>query len=91
MGHTIYYKTRVEMWDEFSGFMERVCYGLGYSIERLENALAVVPDCPSVEPLIIERDGEGFVKTNLVEPCHSVYLLMLHSVASFGSVSVSED
>ncbi|NPA48183.1 MAG: TonB-dependent receptor [Thermococci archaeon] len=91
MGHTIYYKTAVDGWKEFMSFVERVCYGLGYSVEEDEDALIVIPECPLVEPLIIERNGSGFVKTNLIEPCHSIYLLLLHSISSFGSVSVFED
>lgn len=91
MGYTIYYKTTVDRWEEFVSFVERVCYGLGYSVEKDEDALIVIPECSLVEPLIIERNGRGFVKTNLIEPCHTIYLLILHSVAAFGSVSVLED
>ncbi len=81
----------IARWKEFVSFLERVCYGLGYSLEEDEGVLIVIPEYPLVEPLIIERNGRGFVKTNLVEPCHSIYLLILHSVSSFGSVSVLED
>lgn len=91
MGHTIYYKTRIDSWEEFSSFMERVCYGLGYLLDVEKNEVVIYPPCPLVEPLRIERRGEGFVKTNLVEPCHSLYLLILHSVAFFGSIELWED
>ncbi len=91
MGHTIYYETVISKWEEFMRFIERVCMGLGYGIEIQENAVLIFPSCEAVEPLRVERKGEGFAKTNLIEPCHSVYLLMLYSVSSFGSVSVWED
>ncbi len=91
MGHTIYYKTEVSKWEEFEGFLKRVCMGLGYGVESQGDAVLIFPNCEAVEPLRVERKGEGFAKTNLIEPCHSVYLLMLHSVASFGSVAVWED
>lgn len=91
MGHTLYYTTRVERWEEFRVFLRRVCTGLSYYLKEGDECVTVIPECPLVEPLRIWRKGEGFVKTNLVEPCHSVYLLILHSVSSFGSVEVSED
>ncbi|WP_048149999.1 hypothetical protein [Palaeococcus ferrophilus] len=91
MGHTLYYTTRVEKWGEFKEFLQRVCEGVGYFFEVSGECVTVTPDCPLVEPLRIPRDGEGFAKTNLVEPCHSIYLLVLHSVSSFGSVEVWED
>ncbi|WP_237702102.1 TonB-dependent receptor [Thermococcus sp. AM4] len=71
--------------------MRRICWGLGYELVSLGEAVRVLPSCPLVEPLFIPRRGEGFTKTNLVEPCHSIYLLILHSASSFGSVSVWED
>ena len=91
MGHTIYYKTGIDRWEEFKEFLERVCRGLGCGVETQGNAVLIFPNCESVEPLRMERKGEGFAKTNLIEPCHSIYLLVLHSISSFGSVSVWED
>lgn len=91
MGHTIYYTIRVEMWEEFRTFLRRVCEGIGYSLEASGECVTIIPNCPLVEGLRIPREGEGFAKTNLVEPCHSIYLLILHSVSSFGSVEVWED
>ncbi|WP_297464338.1 TonB-dependent receptor [Thermococcus sp.] len=91
MGHTVYYRTDVERWKEFRDFLERVCWGLGLGFRGGSETVRVTPTCSGVEPLEIARRGEGFAKTNLIEPCHSLYLLILHSVASFGSVSVWED
>ncbi|ACS33266.1 Putative TonB-dependent receptor [Thermococcus gammatolerans EJ3] len=91
MGHTIYYKTSIHRWEEFLSFIGRVCQGLGYEVAPVGESVSVFPTCSLVEPLLIPRSGEGFVKTNLIEPCHSIYLLILHSVSSFGSVSVWED
>ncbi len=91
MGHTIYYEISVHRWRDFKRFMKRVCEGLGYGIVDRGNLIEVHPPCPFVEVLILPRRGWGFVKTNLVEPCHSVYLLMLYSASSFGEVEVWED
>ena len=91
MGHTIHYKTEILKWEEFAEFVKRVCEGFGCEVELVGGAVIVHPPCGRVEPLRIERIGESFSKTNLIEPCHSVYLLILHSVSSFGSVSVWED
>ncbi len=91
MGHTLYYRTRVERWQDFCSFMGRVCAGLGYSIEIDGDDITIYPPCQQVEPLRIGRNEERFVKTNLIEPCHSVYLLILHSVAFFGSLELWED
>lgn len=91
MGHTIYYKTDVRMWEQFSGFLERISNGLGYTLTVTETSATLEPDNPRVEPLIIEKKGFGFAKTNLIEPHHSIYLLVLHSVAFFGSVELWED
>lgn len=91
MGHTIYYKISIDRWGKFRAFIGRVCSGLGYDLRESEGAVIIHPGCPMVEPLIIKREGGGFVKTNLIEPCHSIYLLILHSVSSFGSVEIWED
>ncbi len=91
MGHTLYYRTHIERWREFSTFLERVCAGLGYPVDIKEEKVVIYSPCPLVEPLRIGRNEERFVKTNLIEPCHSVYLLILHSVAFFGSVEIWED
>ncbi len=91
MGHTIYYHTSIKEWDEFLLFVKRVCAGIGWDVGVTEERAVIEPPCNLTEKLVIEREGEGFVKTNLVEPCHSICLLLLHSVASFGSVSVWED
>ncbi len=91
MGHTIYYNTKIPKWKEFTRLIARVCEGLGYEVELHMEEVVVYPTCSQVEPLRIKKNGEGFAKTNLIEPCHSVYLLVLHSVSSFGSVSVWED
>lgn len=91
MGHTVYYRTRIEQWDDFRRFIERICEGIGYELIETNDSIIILPECPGVEPLEIKRDGNGFVKTNLVEPCHSIYLLVIHSLSSFGSVEVWGD
>ncbi|NJE45873.1 TonB-dependent receptor [Thermococcus sp. GR7] len=91
MGHTVYYRTRIERWDDFKRFIEGICDGLGYEFVEMGESVLVVSGCLHVEPLQIKREGFGFAKTNLVEPCHSIYLLILHSLSSFGSVEVWED
>ena len=91
MGHTVYYLTRIDRWEEFSGFIKEVCEGLGFSFIESEDVVLIFPECHGVEPLEIKKRGNGFVKTNLVEPCHSIYLLVLHSVSSFGFVELWED
>ncbi|MBP1911757.1 TonB-dependent receptor [Thermococcus stetteri] len=91
MGHTIYYNTSIQKWCEFKKFMRKVCEGIGYQLEEENEALTITPTKKGVEALRIEKEGEGFAKTNLIEPEHSIYLLILHSVSSFGSVSVWED
>jgi len=91
LGHTIYYTTSIKRWDEFVAFIKRICRGLGWDLEAGEESIAVFPPCIPVEPLVVKRRGEGFAKTNLSEPCHSIYLLILHSVSSFGAVSIWED
>lgn len=91
MGHTIYYKTSIEQWDAFRELIEKICEGLRYDLETSANYVIVIPNCELVEPLKIEKLGEGFAKTNKFEPCHSIYLLILHSVCSFGSVEIWED
>jgi hypothetical protein len=91
MGHTIYYKTSVSHWEGFVKLMRRVASALGYSLFEGKLFVELHPHRPGVEALRIEREGEGFVKTNLIEPEHSLYLLILYSISSFGSVSVWED
>ena len=91
MGHTVYYRTRVERWRMFRRFVERVARGIGYQVQTTEGSLTLNPGHPLVEPLVVEKRGEGFAKTNLVEPHHSIYLLVLHSIAFFGSVELWED
>ena len=91
MGHSIHYQTDVEEWRGFSKFVERVAYGIGYEIEAIGESLILDPGHPLVEPLVIEKRGRGFAKTNLIEPHHSIYLLILHSIAFFGSVELWED
>ncbi|NJF25544.1 TonB-dependent receptor [Thermococcus sp. Bubb.Bath] len=91
MGHTVYYKTSIGRWEAFGAFLRRVCTGLGYGFEASGDSIVITPDCRLVEPLWIEKRGEGFVKTNRIEPCHSIYLLILHSVSAFGSVELWED
>ncbi|KUH34044.1 TonB-dependent receptor [Thermococcus celericrescens] len=91
MGHTVYYRTRIDSWKEFKEFLEKVCEGLSFRFVEGEDAVLILPECYGVEPLEIKKMGRGFVKTNLVEPCHSIYLLVLHSVSSFGSVELWED
>ncbi|ASA76781.1 TonB-dependent receptor [Thermococcus sp. 5-4] len=91
MGHTVYYRTRIDRWKEFRGFLGKVCEGLGFGFLEDGDAVIIFPECHGVEPLEIKKMGKGFVKTNLVEPCHSIYLLVLHSVSSFGSVELWED
>ncbi len=91
MGHTIYYHTSIKKWGEFSRFVEKICDGIGWNVKITEERAIIEPPCELIEKLVIDREGNGFVKTNLVEPCHSIYLLLLHAAASFGSVSVWED
>ncbi|ASJ10372.1 TonB-dependent receptor [Thermococcus sp. P6] len=91
MGHTLYYRTRIERRSGFRKFLRRVCEGIGYRFSEGSGSVIVFPECPLVEPLEIPWKGEGSVKTNLIEPCHSVYLLILHSVSFFGSVELWED
>ncbi|ASJ11634.1 hypothetical protein [Thermococcus thioreducens] len=91
MGHTVYYVTRIDRWREFRDFLEKVCGGLGFRLVEGEDTVMIFPECRGVEPLEMKKNGKGFVKTNLVEPCHSIYLLVLHSVSSFGSVELWED
>ncbi|AHL23132.1 hypothetical protein [Thermococcus nautili] len=91
MGHTVYYRTRVYRWEMFRRFVERVARGIGYQVKSQGDSLTLDPGHPLVEPLVIEKRGEGFAKTNLVEPHHSIYLLVLHSIAFFGSVELWED
>jgi len=91
LGHTIYYITEIDEWGKFLKFMKDVCNGLGLEAVAEKERLTILPGCMGVEPLKIPRKGYGFAKTNKVEPCHSVYRLVLYSLASFGSVSVWED
>ncbi|WP_297498999.1 TonB-dependent receptor [Thermococcus sp.] len=91
MGHTIYYMMEVEEWEGFRMLVERACLALGWDFKRNADEMTIFPVCPSVEPLTIKKRGSGFAKTNLTEPCHSLYLLILYSASSFGSVSVWED
>ncbi|WP_456420665.1 TonB-dependent receptor [Thermococcus sp.] len=91
MGHSIHYRTDVGEWGKFSEFLERVAYGIGYDIEINRDTLMVDPHHPLVEPLVIKKKGVGFAKTNLIEPHHSIYLLIIHSVSFFGSVELWED
>jgi len=91
LGYTVYYRCRIERWVEFKAFLSRVCWGLGMEFHDKGDSVLIKPKCYPVEPLRLKRIGGGFVKTNLVEPCHSLYLLILQSAASFGSVSVWED
>ncbi|WP_297509208.1 TonB-dependent receptor [Thermococcus sp.] len=91
MGHTIYYLMDVEEWKDFRMLIERVCFGLGWEFESKLDEIRIFPACISVEPLLLKKRGSGFVKTNLIEPCHSIYLLILYSASAFGSVSVWED
>ncbi|NJE05773.1 TonB-dependent receptor [Thermococcus sp. M36] len=91
MGHTVYYRIHIEKWEEFRVFLAAVARGLGYHLMDRGEYVVVLPDCPLVEPLEIKKEGWGFAKTNLVEPCHSVYLLILYSISAFGSVDVWED
>ena len=76
---------------DFKAFLNRACGGLGLDFCDEGDSVLIKPKCRLVEPLRLERSGGGSVKTNLIEPCHSLYLLILHSVASFGSVSIWED
>ncbi|NJE03782.1 TonB-dependent receptor [Thermococcus sp. MV11] len=91
MGHTIYYRVEILDWEGFRKFIARTCEGLGFRIIMENESVLILPECSGTEPLEIMRNGEGFVKTNLVEPCHSIFLLILHSVSSFGSVEMWED
>lgn len=91
MGHTIYYKIAIHKWKEFREFIERVCRGLDCPVEISEELIVINSQCPLVEPLMIRKNCEGFAKTNLIEPSHSLYLLILYSASSFGSVLVWED
>ena len=91
MGHTVYYRTEVVEWEGFVKFMEGVCDGLGLETLVEKESITILPGCDGVEPLTIPKRGEGFVKTNLVEPCHSIYMLILRSISSFGSVFIWED
>ncbi|WP_297495236.1 TonB-dependent receptor [Thermococcus sp.] len=91
MGHSIHYKTNIVRWSGFRELVKRVAYSIGYEVEVEKNYLVLNPGHPLVEPLIIEKKGMGFAKTNLIEPHHSIYLLVLHSVAFFGSVELWED
>jgi len=91
LGHTIYYFTHITDWKKFLDFLALVCAGVGFSLHSEESSVVVSPPCPHVEELKIKRHGAGFVKTNFVEPCHSIYLLMLYAVSSFGSADVWED
>ena len=91
MGHTVYYRTEIAEWNTFIEFMKEVCDGLGLETLVEGDSFTVFPDCLGVEPLEIPKKGEGFAKTNRVEPCHSLYRLILYSLSSFGSVSVWED
>jgi hypothetical protein len=91
VGHTIHYRTNVERWDEFREFVGRIADGIGYESEGNGELVVLNPGHPLVEALVIEKNGRGFAKTNLIEPHHSIYLLVLHSVAFFGSVELWED
>jgi hypothetical protein len=91
LGHTVYYKTSIEQWEAFREFIERICTGLKYNFRASETKIVITPHCRSVEPLVIEKKGEGFAKTYRIEPYHSIYLLILHSVCSFGSIEIWED
>ncbi len=91
MGHTVYYLLEIVDWDGFRELVERAAKALGFGLEWENGMLLLHPPCRPVEPLRLCKKCSGFVKTNLVEPCHSVYLLVLHSAASFGSVSLWED
>ena len=91
MGYTVYYRARVDKWHEFTVFLEEVCAGLGFRFNAGKDSVVVFPECSGVEPLEIRKNGGGFTKTNLIEPCHSIYMLILHSVAFFGSIELWED
>ncbi|NJE00510.1 TonB-dependent receptor [Thermococcus sp. JdF3] len=91
MGHTVYYRIEVSDWEGFREFIAGICGGLGLELILGDESILIIPGCRGVEPLEIRKKGRGFVKTNLIEPCHSLYLLVLHSVSSFGSVELWED
>jgi len=91
VGHSIHYLLHVVEWESFRDFIQGVANGIGYRVDISGESLILYPDHQLVEPLIIPKIGSYSVKTNLIEPHHSIYLLILHSVAFFGSVSLWED
>jgi hypothetical protein len=91
LGYTVYYQLEIEEWKAFANFVRRVISGIGWDFQEDCKGIVVLPPCEGVEPLILRRNYRGFAKTNMREPCHSIYLLILYSASSFGSVSVLED
>ncbi len=91
MGHTLYYNYRCEHWNELKEFIGEISSGLGLSLSESNESILVYSPCPKVEPLVIPLRGRGFVKTNKIEPCHSLYKLIIYSLSFFGSLEVWED
>lgn len=89
MGHTIYYHLELKEPGRAFRFIEKVCRGLNLEYGLLEGEI-IVRCSPNVEPLVI-KNGKGFAKTYGREPCTSLYLLLLLSLSSFGSVELWED
>ncbi|WP_048056061.1 hypothetical protein [Pyrococcus sp. ST04] len=89
MGYTVYYKTKIDKWREFIKLIERISGGLGIEIKIRENEVILKGE--DVEELRIKKEGYSSVKTYGREPYTSIYLLILYSISSFGSVEVWED
>ncbi|AFK22815.1 hypothetical protein Py04_1241 [Pyrococcus sp. ST04] len=85
----MYYKTKIDKWREFIKLIERISGGLGIEIKIRENEVILKGE--DVEELRIKKEGYSSVKTYGREPYTSIYLLILYSISSFGSVEVWED
>ncbi len=91
MGHTLYYKYACERWGELKRFLQEISRGIGLDISEGDELVVIHSPYPTVEPLLIRKSGEEFVKTNKIEPYHSIYKLIIYSLAFFGSLEVWED
>ncbi|MCD6373074.1 MAG: TonB-dependent receptor [Thermococcus sp.] len=91
MGHTLYYKYACGRWEDLKKFLREISEGLSLEVSEEEELVIINSPHPGVEALIIRKSGEEFVKTNKIEPYHSLYRLIIHSLAFFGSLEVWED
>ncbi|WP_048053372.1 hypothetical protein [Pyrococcus horikoshii] len=91
MGYSIYYKIEISNWKKMITLINRICDGLGFELIVSHDRVIIDPELGNIESLIIPKKGYGSVKTFGIEPITTIYLLILYSLSSFGSVEVWED